>query len=253
MPATYDPAAPSALVLALHGLGGNSSNMQQYLQFEPLAERFGFLYVVPDGTHNESGHQFWNATDACCGGDSEVDDAAYLLAIIDDMKATYNVDAQRVYIIGLSNGGFMAYRMACGHADTLAAIISVAGATFRDPRDCAPSSPVSVLQVHGTADSVISFDGGVFMGTSPYPSALDSTATWATYNDCVLGQHRNSLGSVDYEPTVAGAETDIYDHGACAAGTAVQLWQMNDAGHIPTVTPTLTTAFVDFLFAHPKP
>ena len=63
-----------------------------------------------------------------------------------------NVDPYRIYVAGHSNGGFMSYRLACTHADRIAAIVSLAGATFDTPADCSPTEPVAVLQIHGTAD-----------------------------------------------------------------------------------------------------
>ncbi len=145
------------------------------------------LYVYPDGTENRIGRQFWNATEACCAGpvSDEVDDSAYLAAVIANVRSAYNVDPRRIFVMGHSNGGFMSYRMACDHADVVAAVASIAGATFADPDDCSPSEPVAALQVHGTDDGTIGYEGGENRGGT-YPSATETVEMWAAYNGCDL-------------------------------------------------------------------
>ena len=125
------------------------------MQFRPLAEARGFLYCYPDGTIDRWGNRFWNATDACCDfGNTGVDDAGYLRALIEEIARRFAVDRKRIYLVGHSNGGFMAYRMACQSADLIAGIASLAGTTFLDPSRCAPSEPVNILHIHGTADDI---------------------------------------------------------------------------------------------------
>ena len=104
------------------------------MKFRPLAEARGFLYCYPDGTIDRWGNRFWNATDACCDfGNTGVDDAGYLRGVIEEIARRFAVDRKRVYLIGHSNGGFMAYRMACQSADLIAGIASLAGTTFLEP------------------------------------------------------------------------------------------------------------------------
>ena len=158
-PSSYRDDTPMPLVILLHGLGRSGEIVEAYFQLQPLAESRGFLYVHPDGTPHPAGDRFWDATDACCGLGSTADDVTYLTSIIDQVSATRNVDPSRVYVMGHSNGGFMSYRMACDAAERIAAIASVAGATWADTSKCNPSEPVSVLQVHGTADVAVKYDG----------------------------------------------------------------------------------------------
>ena len=108
------------------------------MQLTAAASSAGFLMIAPAGTADSSGSHFWNATDACCNFEnSQVDDVAYLDGLITEISAAYNVDPKRIYVVGHSNGGFMAYRMACAKADRIAAVVSVAGATFATPASCA--------------------------------------------------------------------------------------------------------------------
>ena len=140
VPPSYDPDVPMPLVMLLHGLNPwGGQGLEDYWQFTPLADQFGFLYLYPDGTVDSGGNRFWNATDACCDFDGTgVDDSGYLRDLMDEIELQLNVDPRRVYVGGHSNGGFMSYRMACDHAETIAAIMSLAGATFYDPANCTP-------------------------------------------------------------------------------------------------------------------
>jgi polyhydroxybutyrate depolymerase len=213
--------------------------------------------VHPDGTKNQVDDQFWNATDACCSFGSTVDDVAYITGIIDQVSADRDVDPKRIYVLGHSNGGFMSYRMACELAGRVAAIASLAGATFDDPSKCAPSEPVSVLQVHGTADGTIAFDGGSTpVIDSSYPGAVQTVTTWAGYDGCDATP-KSTGTTLDLEPNIAGAETSVQEFGGCPSGVAVQLWTVDGGSHIPGIafpdgSHHLTEGMIDFLFAHPK-
>ncbi|MGB8859344.1 MAG: alpha/beta fold hydrolase [Ilumatobacteraceae bacterium] len=250
-PSSYDPATPMPLVVLLHGFGASGAIQEAYFQLQPLAESRGFLYVHPDGTVNQLGKQFWNATDACCGFLSDVDDSAYLMALIHKVQADYNVDPQRIYLVGHSNGGFMSYRMACEHADTIAAIVSLAGATFGDAAACKPSEPVSVLQIHGTEDHTIPYDGGTILGHN-HPGAEETVADWAAYNGCT-GPSADSPTTLDLEGNIAGAESTVSEYTGCPTGIAVDLWTIPGGAHIPGRSDSFGAQVIDFLFAHPKP
>jgi len=253
VPASYKPSVPMPLVILLHGMGISGAQMESIFELQPVAEEQGFLYVHPDGTKNPDGEPFWNATDACCNKyDQPVDDSAYLEAIIEQVQATYNVDPKRIYLFGVSNGGFMSYRMACDHADKIAAIVSLAGATWLDAARCKPSHPVSVLEIHGTADEDVPFDGGQEYDGHPFPSAATTVADWATYNGC--GPDRAPTGlRLDLGAALPGDETDVSRFDGCPAGGAVELWTVAGGTHVLQFTSAFTPSVVEFLFAHPKP
>ena len=252
VPTGYDAATPTPLVLLLHGYTASGDIQEAYFQFEPLAESRGFLYVHPDGTVDARGQQFWNATDACCAsGIDPPDDAAYLMAIIEQVSAEYNVDPKAIFLAGHSNGGFMSYRMACQHADTIAGIASLAGATFADTDDCTPSEPVSVLQVHGTSDATIAYDGGSIVGVD-YPSAPQTVESWVTYNGCDPAP-TITADALDLDGGIDGAESDVEAFGECEQGSEVEFWTIDGGSHTPAVTADFRAGVIDFLLAHPKP
>ncbi len=251
VPSSYQEGTPMPLVILLHGYGAGGAVQDLYFGLKPIAESRGFLYAYPDGTPDADGKRFWNATDACCNfGQIDVDDSAYLQGVVDDIKARYTVDPKRVFFLGHSNGGFMSYRMACDHADTIAAIASLAGAMPTDTSKCQPSEPVAVLQIHGTADDTVLYDGGQIQGIS-YLGAMDSVKAWAGFDTCEMTTTPGA--DLDLESTIAGAETKTEGFGGCQGNSRVELWSIEGGGHIPSISTDFTPQVIDFLFAHPKP
>lgn len=249
-PAGYDPGTPTPLVILLHGYTSSGAGQEAYMQFEPLADSEGFLYLHPDGTLNCVPERFWNATAACCNFcGSTVDDVGFLNAVIDEVQLNFNVDASRVYLIGHSNGGFMSYRMACDASHRIAAIASLAGATHFDPLDCAASQPVHILQIHGDLDDTILYDGGDILG-NPYPGAVATTEAWAATNGCSLVPD-TSLPPLDLEATISGNETTRAFYPDCARGSA-ELWTIPGGGHVPSLSSSFNDEVIDWLLARSK-
>lgn len=251
IPSSYSKDSSIPLVVLLHGYGSTGAQQESYMKFESVAEKNKFILVYPDGTIDSVGRRFWNATDACCSFFSQVDDDAYLLAILKEMESRYSIDAKRIYFVGHSNGGFMSYRMACKHPDRIAAIASLAGASFFKPTDCGATNSVSVLQVHGTKDETIFYDGGQILGNS-YPSAFASASQWATVNQCTQNALAQST-KLDLEGNIAGDETSITAWTNCQNSSEVELWTMKNASHTPTLSSTFATKIWEFFAAHPKP
>ncbi|MBI4941230.1 MAG: prolyl oligopeptidase family serine peptidase [Actinobacteria bacterium] len=259
VPSGGNRRGPMPLLLLLHGYTSNSAEVDLYFGLRERAAAAGFLYVRPNGTVDGRGGQFWDATDACCDlFDTGVDDSGYLLGLIDTLAREYPVDPRRVYVMGHSNGGFMAYRMACDHADRVAAVVSVAGAMHADRADCTPAAPVSVLQVHGTDDELVPYEGGQIQGDD-VPPAARTVDDWATLDACDPAPSRGSdvdvVDRADLRGTtrLAGAETGVQVYRGCARGTSVQLWTIRDGRHVPTFLPAFGEDVMDFLLAHPKP
>lgn len=252
VPGSYQADQPAPLLLLLHGIAVTASLQDTYLGLTPVASEKGLLYAYPEGTRNSQNQPFWNADDACCDFEkSGVDDVAYLGNLITEIQGRYAVDPRRIFVIGHSNGGFMAHRLACERADLITGIVSLAGATWASPTQCQPSQPVTVAQVHGTSDQTVLYTGGSFFGV-PYPGAVATTSAWASLDGCALAPE--SSGTLDLDTQLAGAETTIRRAGpTCAKSTAVELWTIQGGSHIPSITGTFARAAVDFLLAHPRP
>jgi polyhydroxybutyrate depolymerase len=250
VPGSYDPARAAPLVVLLHGYSSNAAEQESYFRLTPESDRQGFVYVYPDGTVDNRGNRFWNATNACCAfSGSGPDDSRYLSELISTIRDTYRID--RVYLIGHSNGGFMAFRMACDHADQVTAIVSINGANWNDTAQCEPSEPVSVLAIHSSTDETIAFTGSV-IGSAAYPSAATTVAQWLAYNRCaVAGRDAPKLDLVTDLPA---AETSVraYVQG-CAGGSTVQAWTIIGGAHVPRLGPAFAPAVTDFLLSQVKP
>ncbi len=251
VPSGYDPNTPAPLIVLLHGYGATGAGQNLYMGFSPLANEFGFLFLNPDGLLDPLNSRFWNATDACCNFFANpTDDSAYVRGLIEAVRAQYSVDPLRIYVTGHSNGGFMSYRMACDHADVVAAIASFAGATYANPASCSPSEPVHVLQIHGTADATIEYEGGAI--NLPFPGAVQSVETWNQYNGCTNSAD-TSAPNLDLISSLAGAETSVarYTDG-CPAGGSGELWTMQAGPHVPPLTANYARSVVEYMYAHPK-
>jgi polyhydroxybutyrate depolymerase len=256
-------AEPVPLLVMLHGYGSTGADHESYFRFAASAAARGFAYAHPDGTVDRDGQRFWNATDACCDFESTgVDDSAYLADLVAEVGRTRVIDPKRVYFVGHSNGGFMSYRMACEHADVVAAIVSLAGATFAKRTDCAPSEPVAVLEIHGTADDVVQFRGGRLSDfgapgdKSAYPGVNATVASWEVYDGCDATVARSATTlDIDAGITTGSrpAETTVDTWTDCAPGGHVELWTIRGGHHSPDLIPGFADAVLDFLAAHPKP
>ncbi|MFT3707361.1 MAG: prolyl oligopeptidase family serine peptidase [Archangium sp.] len=255
VPVSYVPGTPTPLVIELHGYTATGMTEDAYLRFSQAAQSRGFLLALPDGTIDGQGQHFWNATDACCGfGQSTVDDVAYVTAVIEDMKKRFTIDPKRIFLVGHSNGGFMAHRMACDRSELIAGIVSLAGAVWSDASMCQPTAKINVLQVHGTLDGVIYYAGGsAVVGAPPFPGAETTVATWAQKNACTGSMLTAIGGDLDLEGAIIGAETSRLQFTGCPAGAAAELWKMNGASHVPAFNTTWADTVFTWMMAHPKP
>lgn len=159
VPDTYSPASKSDLIVVLHGGGGNGSQAEEMTGFSSRAKRDGFLVLYPYGTGMRFAKRFltWNAGN-CCGvaREKNVDDVAFLRRLIQNVKREYAV--RRVYVAGMSNGGMMAYRLACEASDLIDGIAPVSGAM--NVAECHPTRPLDVIIFHGRADQHVLYQGG---------------------------------------------------------------------------------------------
>ncbi|MGH9041007.1 MAG: alpha/beta hydrolase family esterase [Acidimicrobiia bacterium] len=250
VPEGYDGSRTVPLVVLLHSYRSSGSAQNAYFRLSAQADRATFLLAYPDGTRDLMGSRFWNATDGCCNFyGSTVDDVAYLDAVLDDVARRYRVDAARVYLVGHSNGGFMAHRYACARPGRVAAIVTLAGMQWKDPRKCTAPSPVSVLHVHGRNDMSIEYHGGS-TDQGRYPGAVETVATWAGRNGC--GGELVATGRrLDLDTTTAGEETTVDRYSGCR-GVDVELWTIGDGRHIPAFKHSWAPAIWEFMAAHPK-
>ena len=249
VPSTYNTAFPAPLIIALHGYNQSGAKFEKYLNLTPIAEAKGILYVHPDGTADKRGVRFWNATPECCDiGTPKVDDNKYLMSIIDQVSKSYSVDPDRIYIIGHSNGGFMANTMACLHPDRIAAIVSMAGGGYAKTSMCKPSSPINILEIWGTKD--VTFTGNHMMGKF-VPGAIKTAAIWGALDHCSKNRHMLPE-KLDMDSKQSGSETTQYQYTECRDNADVEFWTIAGAEHVPHLSRDFTANIVNYLLAHPK-
>lgn len=250
---TDDSALP--LVITLHGFGSYGAEQANYSGLRDYADQRHYILAYPDGV-SINGMRTWNAS--CCGYQTPVaniDDVAYLRAVVADIASQYPVDRRRIYAEGLSNGGFMAHRLACDAADIFAAISSHAGTMWvGEDNHCEPSRPVPVLHSHGTSDETVLYAGGTFVVyyySFDYIGAEPLVEFWRAHNGCT---DTPTLGQGDYELNLEGNESETFSYTqGCQDDAEVVFWKMNGASHVPSITDAYRKDMIDFFYAHPMP
>lgn len=220
------------LLVFLHGLGGSGADLARGLELAAWAEARGFAFMAPEGHVDYSGRRFWNASESCCNFDQlPVDHVELLRGWLTSAVANPAVDPARVYLIGYSNGGFMAYRAACELSSLLRGFVSIAGAAPADASTCHPERKLSVVHIHGDADPIVSFAGGhLFADTRRprHPSAEKSVERWAGINGC--SPSPVVTRNLDLDPRIPGGETEVSSFGDCESGR-VELWRIRGGDH----------------------
>jgi polyhydroxybutyrate depolymerase len=242
-PPDHDSAEPTPLVVVLHGYAADAARMERVFPLASGAAVAGALVVYPQGSANRFQARYWNASLACCDlFGSGVDDVAYLIALIDEIAEAVAVD--RVVLFGHSNGGFMAYRLACEFGDRFAAVVTVAGALDDPPPDCAAPSPPRMLHIHGTQDGVVPYDGGSLFTRPRFTGAERTTATLATRAGCTGGLVAGA--PFDLDTAVTGPETTPLAAAGCPDGHRGVLWAVEGAAHEPTVSSGFAARVLGF-------
>lgn len=231
VPASYDASAQNAVVIGLHGGGGHAAHFARDENYGVISasEKYGFIAVFPNGySANRRGlFATWNAG-ACCGDarDSKVDDVGFIAAVVDHLKRRAVIDDARVYAMGMSNGGLMAYRLACERPDLIRGIMAVAGTD--NTTSCNPARPTPVLHIHARNDTHVLYNGGAgedaFRDQSKVTAFVSVPATvekWIGLNNAEAAPRRVL--------TVDGAACDL--HAAKEGGAPVQLCVTESGGH----------------------
>jgi polyhydroxybutyrate depolymerase len=252
VPPSYDGQTAVPVVLVLHGATESPENVERLSGMSAKADKENFLAVYPRGTGRQERALMptWNAGECCAYAmENHVDDVAFLSALVDEIEQDYNVDAKRIFVTGISNGGMMSYRLACELSDKIAAIAPVEGA---QDVPCHPANRVSVMVFHGTADHLVPFDGG----STPFQlgskrsdaSVADTVAFWVKQDGCSPAPQRDETAAV---------HTDLYS--GCKDGTSVALYAIQGGHHMwPGVrlsgnSVPATDLMWDFFSKHPKP
>jgi polyhydroxybutyrate depolymerase len=204
------------LLLALHGYHGTGPFMQRYSGLSATADRHGFVVAYPS-----SYISYWNSTAAR----GLPNDVAFLSALIGELERSICIDPERVFATGVSNGGGMVALLGCERSAQIAAIAPVAGGYGKQP-PCDPAQPVSVLEIHGTADQDVSYFGEsgrrTKNGLPPFVNA------WARRDRCRAVPRSRAIAT----------RTTLFTFGGCTAGVVVEHIRIRDGRHQwPGATP----------------
>jgi polyhydroxybutyrate depolymerase len=222
-PTGSKPADGWPMVFAYHGAFTTARNMQHYAQLDPIADEEGFLVVYPNGIR-----RVWHDGRK----DSDIDDVEFTDVLIDHVINNYGGDENRLYVTGMSNGGFMSHRLACDLSDRVVAIAPVAGTLSQEVLDiCDPSRPVHVMTFMGTFDDVVPYGGGELGGSfsgdrGTMLSAPDSTLYWAEGANCSPDPENKTR---DKSEDGTSLETETYS--GCDDDVSVVLHTIHEGGH----------------------
>jgi len=219
IPAIYNSNTPVPLLFNLHGYTSNNIEQELYADFRPIADTANFIIIHPNGTPDALGSLTWNNF-----GFSTINDLGFLDALIDTASANYNIDLNRVYSTGMSNGGFMSYDLACQLSNRITAIASVTGTMLTAKLNaCNPSRVVPVMQIHGTADGTVPYLGNFLF--APIETLVN---TWVQKNNCNATPIQTEIPNSNTSDLTT-ATRFLYTGGT--NGNTVEFYKIHGGGH----------------------
>ena len=254
IPAGYDAAKPTPLVLAFHGLGLDAAEMIRISGLNAQADTSGFIVAYPDGTGDT---RSWNGGHCCSDAAiSRTDDVGFTGALIEAISTLANIDPARVYATGFSNGAIMVYRLGCELADRIAAIGPVSATqVLNDQQACSPARSMPVIHFHGTADRLNPYNGWTNKVGLRFISVDEAIGFWTQLDGCPADPQTSQTGTIRH---------DVYT--GCAGGASVELYTIQDGEHAwpggqavsPQVGEPITEISAsplmwEFFAAHPLP
>ena len=226
IPRGFAPSVPAPLLLAFHGHGATAVSFEHFSRLSLLADQRGFIVAYPQGAVGADGRPGWNTYRHV---DPSTDDIGFVDALITHLQATVCVDPSRIYATGFSNGGGFVDVLACDLSTRIAAFAPVSGDYYPHPGGCHPSRPVSVLEIHGTADTTNPYYGSTQL---EYPSVGQWLTIWATRDGCAE------------RPTLQGDGNGVVleTWNGCQDGTKLAHYRLIGIGHTwlvgPSASPT---------------
>lgn len=217
-PETYDAEHPLPLVVALHGSGELGQDMETKTGLSQLADQEGFIAAYPDALNKD-----WNVD-----GTAPEDNVAFIQALIAHIQQIRTIDPQRIYLVGVSDGGLLAQKIACENPGQIAAIVTVAASLpVEFANHCQANIPVPMLMINGTADEIVPWDGGsedaVQLGQGiSIPPMPEVAQFWQQHNQCLASPRVSQRGNL----------VTVESYGHCKDHADVVLMALKGAGHI---------------------
>ena len=217
VPASYDGSSKLPLMFNFHGGGGDAAGQMYISDMRSLAEEENFIVIYPQGTALENGDGHWNTMISSEGNKSSTNDIGFISSLIDDLAVSHNIDTDRVYATGYSNGAGFAYTLGCHLSDKIAAIAPVSGLMMDQLHGvCRPSHPTGVLILNGTADGARPYEG-----IDGWLFSIDRTIEYWT-----------SVNQTNAAAVVRTLDGGSIEHHAFTGGSAlVEHYKFIDGGH----------------------
>jgi polyhydroxybutyrate depolymerase len=231
VPRSYDGRTPVPLLLSFHGGGANMDHQAADERYGQIAasEKHGFVVAFPNGYSRLPGGRLatWNAG-GCCGPakDRQVDDVGFARRIVEQLRRQLEIDPQRVFATGFSNGAMLTHRLACEAGDVFRAIAAVAGTD--NTLGCTPKRPVSVLVVHARNDDHNRFDGGAGERSVDRGNMAGATSVPETVERWRV---RNACPRTPAQPVLERPGARCERHAPCQDGTEVVLCVTERGAH----------------------
>lgn len=219
----YDIDSKLPVVIGLHGTGGSADQFDRNYGLTERANELDFIAVYPEGVRSDRTLKLrtWNAG-TCCdyARENNIDDTKFISRLIDQLILDYRIDPKKLYVTGMSNGGMLAYRLACEIPEKIAAIAPVSCSMMVES-PCNPSRPIPILHIHSILDTKIPYSGGVGIGGYYFPPVDSVLNVWSINNTCTVS------GNV----VVDNADYKLLKWLTCADDVTIQTYLTKDGGH----------------------
>lgn len=194
------------VILNFHGYGGTIDDYVNEANLRELVNTENIIVVYPQGSCLD-GVPHWNAALPELDNKSTVDDLGFVETLINQLSVDYNIDQERIYACGYSNGGMMAYALACYRSDLIAAIGSVSGVMLDTSGSCEPNRAIPLISLHGTDDYILPY-----FGDSNWTSVSEALNFWATNNNTDSTPELTTVGNVARYQFLNGDNGSIVEH-----------------------------------------
>ena len=222
-PPNYDSSRQTPVVIGFHGGETSNALFARTSRLHILAEQENFLVVYPNGVDKH-----WN--DGRGTSNPNIDDVGFVTAVVEDLKSIRNVDTNRIYATGISNGAFMTQRLACELADVIAAFSAVAGSMGVNLRSsCRPGRPVSMMIINSPNDNFVPWNGGIMKKGKGgnILSIPELVEFWKQHNSCGEREERTFLKRISTDKT----KVVMRQHKGCRADSQLVLFTIEGGGH----------------------
>jgi len=219
VPKSSDPDKSVPLILSFHGLSGWATQHEKTSNWNALADQHGFIVAYPLGTGNPLG---WKTNNKAVDESIIQAEVTFISDLIDKISADYNIDQNRIYVNGFSNGGGMSFLLACRLSERITAMGGVSGAYLTSWDYCQPTHPMPVIAFHGTEDEVVTYAGGPSNSFDiPFPNIPQWAEQWAVRNECDLNPSE----------TLINPQNTLTAYQNCRSGAQVLLYSILGGGH----------------------